>query len=94
MESQRDARLEAWGRDDFSVFKPKKVAEGESVEISMTTTREVMDGVTPFFREKPKDLAQRARFPTNRIQKFSREYHKSRPMMDMDSQSFMARLLQ
>merc|ERR1711910_252678 len=35
----------------------------------------------------------RARFPTNRIQKFSREYHKSRPMMDMDSQSFMARLL-
>jgi len=36
---------------------------------------------------------QRARFPTNRIQKFSREYHKSRPMMDMDSQSFMARLL-
>merc|ERR1711915_295237 len=37
---------------------------------------------------------QRARFPTNRIQKFARDYHKSRPMMDMDSQSFMARLLQ
>merc|ERR1719419_1698977 len=36
---------------------------------------------------------QRARFPTNRIQKFARDYHKSRPMMDMDSQSFMARLL-
>merc|ERR1712079_480708 len=37
---------------------------------------------------------QRARFPTNRIQKFARDYHKSRPLMDMDSQSFMARLLQ
>jgi len=37
---------------------------------------------------------ERARFPTNRIQKFSREYHKARPCMDMDSQSFMARLLQ
>jgi len=36
---------------------------------------------------------ERARFPTNRIQKFSREYHKARPMMDMDSQSFMSRLL-
>merc|ERR1712027_213110 len=45
------------GRDDFSVFKPKKVMEGESVEMSMTTTREVIDGVTPFFREKPMDLA-------------------------------------
>jgi len=37
---------------------------------------------------------ERARFPTNRIQKFSKDYHKSRPSMDMDSQSFMARLLQ
>merc|ERR1712203_1179727 len=37
---------------------------------------------------------ERARFPTNRIQKFSKDYHKSRPCMDMDSQSFMARLLQ
>merc|ERR1712027_285369 len=37
---------------------------------------------------------ERARFPTNRIQKFSKYYHKSRPCMDMDSQSFMARLLQ
>jgi len=36
---------------------------------------------------------ERARFPTNRIQKFSKEYHKARPMMDMDSQSFMSRLL-
>merc|ERR1712032_1262999 len=27
------------------------------------------------------------------IQKFSKDYHKSRPCMDMDSQSFMARLL-
>merc|ERR1719308_90758 len=31
--------------------------EGESVEMSMTTTKEVIDGVTPFFREKPKDQA-------------------------------------
>merc|ERR1711978_832153 len=30
---------------------------------------------------------ERARFPTNRIQKFSKDYHKSRPCMDMDSQS-------
>jgi len=37
---------------------------------------------------------ERARFPTNRIQKFSKDYHKSRPSMDMDSQSFMSRLLQ
>merc|ERR1711890_134582 len=37
---------------------------------------------------------ERARFPTNRIQKFSKDYHKSKPAMDMDSQSFMARLLQ
>merc|ERR1712107_364957 len=36
---------------------------------------------------------ERAGFPTNRIQKFSKDYHKSRPCMDMDSQSFMARLL-
>merc|ERR1711902_479002 len=36
---------------------------------------------------------ERARFPTNRIQKFCQEYHKSRPMMDMDAQSFMSRVL-
>ena len=36
---------------------------------------------------------ERARFPTNRIQKFCHEYHKSRPMMDMDAQSFMSRVL-
>ena len=29
LEAQRDARLDAWGRDDFSVFKPKKLAGGE-----------------------------------------------------------------
>ena len=55
-EAQRDARLEAWGRDDFSTFKPAKLAEGES-EVQITKTREVIDGVTPFFREKPMDLA-------------------------------------
>jgi len=36
---------------------------------------------------------ERARFPTNRIQKFCAEYHKSRPSMDMDAQSFMSRIL-
>merc|ERR1739844_225356 len=36
---------------------------------------------------------ERARFPTNRIQKFCHEYHKSRPMMDIDAQSFMSRVL-
>merc|ERR1712242_550791 len=36
---------------------------------------------------------ERARFPTNRIQKFCQEYHKSRPMMDVDAQSFMSRVL-
>merc|ERR1712223_2335573 len=55
MESQREARLDAWGREDFSVYKPSKIAEGESVQMSYT--REVVDGVTPFFREKPKDQA-------------------------------------
>merc|ERR1719150_1283294 len=55
MEATRDARLDAWGREDFSVFKPAKIAEGESVQMSYT--REVVDGVTPFFREKPKDQA-------------------------------------
>merc|ERR1712242_461720 len=37
---------------------------------------------------------ERARFPTNRIQKFAREYHRTRPQMELDSQSFLARLLQ
>merc|ERR1712012_340121 len=56
VEAQREARLEAWGRDDFSTYKPAKLAEGES-EVQITKTREVVDGVTPFFREKPMDLA-------------------------------------
>merc|ERR1712158_232579 len=50
MGAQREARLEAWGRDDFSTYKPAKLAEGES-EVQITKTREVIDGVTPFFRE-------------------------------------------
>merc|ERR1712089_82176 len=33
-----------------------KLAEGET-EVQITKTREVIDGVTPFFREKPMDLA-------------------------------------
>merc|ERR1712036_112881 len=56
VEAQREARLEAWGRDDFSTYKPAKLAEGES-EVQITKTREVIDGVTPFLREKPMDLA-------------------------------------
>jgi len=54
-EAQRDARLDAWGKEDYSTFQPKKVASGE--EITITTTKEVIDGVTPFFREKPVDKA-------------------------------------
>jgi serine/threonine protein kinase len=36
---------------------------------------------------------QRAKFPTNRIQNFSREYHRSRPVMEQDSQSFITRIV-
>merc|ERR1712039_1117173 len=67
----------------------------------------LMSGQLPFKGETPEESKdnilradymlkkrERARFPTNRIQKFSKDYHKSRPCMDMDSQSFMARLLQ
>merc|ERR1711931_353826 len=36
---------------------------------------------------------QRAKFPTNRIQTFSREYHRSRPVMEQDSQSFITRIV-
>merc|ERR1719211_301239 len=55
VERQRDARLEAWGRDDFSVYKPAKLIEGVG-EVEMTV-KEVIDGVVPFIREKPKDIA-------------------------------------
>ena len=35
-EKTRDARLEAWGRDDFSIFKPKKVQQStETVEMEV-----------------------------------------------------------
>merc|ERR1712098_626676 len=69
----------------------------------------LMSGQLPFKGETPEEVnahrwtnpadymlkkRERARFPTNRIQKFSKDYHKSKPCMDMDSQSFMARLLQ
>merc|ERR1711997_376708 len=47
VERQRDARLEAWGRDDFSVYKPAKIIEGVG-EVEMTTVKEVIDGVVPF----------------------------------------------
>merc|ERR1719445_1350029 len=57
-EKSRDARLDAWGRDDFSVYKPKKVMQTtETVEMEVTTVKEVIDGTLPFFREKPRDIA-------------------------------------
>ena len=47
-------RLDAWGRDDYSTFKPKKVkAEFTSevaVEMQSVTVTEVIDGTVPFFR--------------------------------------------
>jgi len=36
---------------------------------------------------------QRAKFNSNRIQKFAREYHSARPQMSMDSESFLTRML-
>merc|ERR1719188_516640 len=45
------------GRDDFSVYKVSKVMTSETTEVTITTTNEVIDGVTPFFREKPSDMA-------------------------------------
>jgi hypothetical protein len=58
-EKSRDARLEAWGRDDYSVYKPKTVTKPSevAVEVQVETVREVIDGVVPFFREKPRDVA-------------------------------------
>lgn len=56
-EFQRDSRLNAWGRDDFSVYKMHKAKREENVEIQETIVREVIDGTLPFFREKPKDVA-------------------------------------
>ena len=63
LEAQRDARLDAWGKDDFSEFKPKAVAEGE--EIQVTRTKEVIEGVMPFIREKPVDIALTEGEPLN-----------------------------
>merc|ERR1712117_707406 len=60
-EKNREARLDAWGRDDYSTFKPKKVkAEFTSevaVEMQSVTVTEVIDGTVPFFREKAQDVA-------------------------------------
>ena len=36
---------------------------------------------------------ERAYFPSNRIQKFAREYHRSRPQMDLDGASFFSKLV-
>merc|ERR550532_1299406 len=64
--TQRDKRLSAWGRDDFSVYK---MHSAQTVEIQdktiqenlnfimpsnleETIEKEVIDGVVPFFREK------------------------------------------
>jgi len=57
VEAEREARLEAWGRNDFSVYKASKIVTSETTEVTITTTKEVIDGVTPFFREKPVDKA-------------------------------------
>jgi serine/threonine protein kinase len=50
----RKERKGVFGREDLSVFK---VQAGSSYEMQETVTREVIDGVVPFFREKPKDIA-------------------------------------
>ncbi|QQP37761.1 Muscle Mline assembly protein unc89like, partial [Caligus rogercresseyi] len=62
--SQRDSRLEAWGRDDFSVHKmssskmSEHFASGASESIvAIETVREVIDGTIPFIREKPRDIS-------------------------------------
>ena len=55
--------LGVWERYGISVYKPKRQIKGEFIEITMTTTRKVIDGVTPSFREKPKDLALTEREP-------------------------------
>ena len=41
--------LGVWERYGISVYKPKRQIKGEFIEITMTTTREVIDGVTPSF---------------------------------------------
>ena len=74
--TQRESRLDAWGRDDFSVYKMRKGEASMEIQVHTffksqlsstcpltfltlqeTVTREVIDGVLPFFREKPKDVA-------------------------------------
>ena len=43
-EKSRDARLEAWGRDDFSVYKPKKVQQTEEtveMEVNLLNLQKV-----------------------------------------------------
>ncbi|XP_040572571.1 protein Obscurin [Lepeophtheirus salmonis] len=60
--SQRESRLEAWGRDDFSVHKlstsKSKLVTGATESIvSIETVKEVIDGTVPFIREKPRDVA-------------------------------------
>ncbi len=60
-EQRREDRLEAWGREDFSVYKPAKVLgqmeDGETQELEIAIEKEVIDGALPFFREKPRDVA-------------------------------------
>jgi hypothetical protein len=58
-EIKRQKRLEAWGRDDFSVYKPSKMLGEEGTEVTqeLTIEKEVIDGTIPFVREKPRDVA-------------------------------------
>ena len=37
-EKSRDARLEAWGRDDYSVYKPKAVTKPSEVAVEVEVT--------------------------------------------------------
>ena len=37
-EKSRDARLEAWGRDDYSVYKPKTVTKPSEVAVEVEVT--------------------------------------------------------
>ena len=47
-EKSRDARLEAWGRDDFSVYKPKKLQQTEEtvqMEVNLPHLQNINDNL-------------------------------------------------
>merc|ERR1719411_220223 len=58
-DGKKDLRRAMHGREDMSVYKVSHFAPGEgqeAIELQQTVTTEVIDGVVPFFREKPKDV--------------------------------------